>query len=80
MKWFTAFCNWVCRREVIKEPHFHVAVPTLQDLERQTHVAKAELEQQRIGTQKESSQRQRILEDLDLELRLLRLNRSRNRR
>lgn len=67
---FTRFCNWWSH----KEHHFQVAVPTLEHLEQQTRNAKQELVQQKLGTRRESHLRQRVQEELDLELKLLRLN------
>ena len=49
-----------------------VAAPTIEKFEDQTSVAKAELAQQRAGTSRESRLRQRVLSELDLELRLFR--------
>ena len=70
---FSRLCSWACGWAQREERHFQVAIPALQELERQTDVAKTELVEQKRGTARESKRRQRVLDELALELKLLRL-------
>lgn len=72
--------RWLSRKLRRNGPTRHpVATPALEKFADQTLVAQAELAQQRVGTNREARVRQRVLNELDLELKLFRLKSGKTR-